>query len=216
MDEFLDWGGKILLAGGLGAVLGVEREMRARWAGVRTQSLVAMGAALLAGVGLELQGAGVDQSRIASQVVTGVGFIGAGVILKNGVNVVGLTTAATLWVSAGLGVAVGLGEWQAAVVTTVLAVFVVLVLRWIKPILPSPDRIRIEADYEAGHGTIGPLLRGLEDLQIPAEDVHVDDEAVEGVRRVTIELTTSDRDQLEILLERLRDRPEVRQIRTKE
>ena len=100
---------RILLALVLGSIIGAERQMRQRMAGLRTNALVAIGAALFVMVSAfesDPQGA----TRIASYVVSGIGFLGAGVIMREGINVRGLNTAATLWCSAAVGVLCGLGH----------------------------------------------------------------------------------------------------------
>lgn len=132
MDLFL----RVLLATGLGAALGLEREISDQPAGFRTHILVSLGAALftIAGAyGLSaLTGdpdTRFDPTRIAAQVVTGIGFLGAGAIIQQGVNVRGLTTAASLWVTAAIGLAVGLGNYQAAVMTTVVAIVALVLLK---------------------------------------------------------------------------------------
>jgi putative Mg2+ transporter-C (MgtC) family protein len=119
--------GQIATAAVLGAAIGLEREFGSQPAGLRTHMLVSLGAALftLAGVGLEHT----DPTRVAAQVVTGIGFLGGGAIFKEGVNVRGLTTAASLWVTAAIGLAVGLRAWEAAVVTTVLALAVLWLVK---------------------------------------------------------------------------------------
>lgn len=110
---------RLLAATGLAAVIGLERELNAQAAGFRTHVLVGLGAALFTVVGTGLPGS--DPTRIAAQVVTGIGFLGAGAILHSGVNVRGLTTAASLWVTAAAGVACGLGSLVTATVATLLA-----------------------------------------------------------------------------------------------
>ncbi|HTD05576.1 MgtC/SapB family protein [Undibacterium sp.] len=100
---------RVLLALTLGSIIGAERQMRQRMAGLRTNALVAAGACLfvtVSGFTGDLQG----QARIAAQVVSGIGFLGAGVIMREGLNVRGLNTAATLWCSAAIGVLTGLGH----------------------------------------------------------------------------------------------------------
>ncbi len=98
----------LLAAAALGGFIGLERELNAQRAGFRTHVLVALGAALFTTVGADV--AGSDPTRVAAQVVTGVGFLGAGAILRDSGGVHGLTTAASLWVTAGSGVACGLGR----------------------------------------------------------------------------------------------------------
>ena len=111
---------RIVVALGLGAVLGLERELRECPAGLRTHTLVCVGAALYTVLSLFFQGAYADPSRIAAQIVIGIGFIGGGVIFKSENKVIGLTTASTLWIAAAIGIAAGLGYF-------VLGAFVVLI-----------------------------------------------------------------------------------------
>jgi putative Mg2+ transporter-C (MgtC) family protein len=119
---------QIVVATVLGGAIGLEREMSAQPAGLRTHMLVSLGSALFTLVGADTMHT--DPTRIAAQVVTGVGFLGGGAILREGATVRGLTTAASLWMTAALGVAVGLQAWTAAVVTTIVGLVVLLIVRW--------------------------------------------------------------------------------------
>ena len=105
-----------------GALIGLERQRSNKSAGIRTNTLVAMGACMYVLVSVKLQPLdGTDPSRIISQIITGIGFLGAGVILHHKGSIRGLTTAATVWCSAGLGVLGGLGMfWELAICTTVI------------------------------------------------------------------------------------------------
>ena len=105
-DGFFHDAGLLLLAWFLGALLGAQREAQGRSAGLRTHALVCGAACLLT---LVSEGGAADKGRIAAQIVSGIGFLGAGVILRKGVSVRGLTTAATIWTAAALGIAVGFG-----------------------------------------------------------------------------------------------------------
>ena len=124
----LDFSLRIVLAVGLGAVIGIERQYRQRGAGLRTNALVAMGAAAFVTLSSLLLG---EQSptRIAAQVVSGIGFLGAGVILREGLNVRGLNTAATLWCSAAVGTLAGAGFLGAAIITATVVVAANVLLR---------------------------------------------------------------------------------------
>src|SRR5690348_11877594 len=119
---------RLALAGVLGGLIGLEREVREREAGLRTHLLVAVGAALftIAGAYGFDSARAIDPTRVAAQVVTGIGFLGAGAIIRQGFSVRGLTTAATLWVVAAVGLASGAGYYSGAVITTA----VVLVALW--------------------------------------------------------------------------------------
>ncbi|MDG0853185.1 MgtC/SapB family protein [Roseateles puraquae] len=121
---------RLLLAGVLGGVLGYERESRGKAAGVRTHMLVAMGAALFVLVPALGGMAVADMSRVIQGVVTGVGFLGAGAIIKHRSeeDVQGLTTAAGIWMTAAIGVACGLGRESTALLSTLLALAVLVVL----------------------------------------------------------------------------------------
>ncbi len=129
----LDLIGRLLLAAVLGAVIGVEREIHDHPAGIRTHLLVALGSALftvLSIVGFPSpDGSATDPSRVAAQIVTGIGFLGAGAILKYGPSVRGLTTAASLWAAAGIGMASGAGWPVLGIATTVIVLLSLWPLR---------------------------------------------------------------------------------------
>ena len=128
---------RILVAAVLGGLVGLERELSDQPAGLRTHILVVLGACLFTLVGaygLEAFEGGeaalrFDPTRIAAQVVSGIGFLGAGAILREGLNIRGLTTAAALWVTAAIGVAVALGYWVGASVTVVAALLALFGLK---------------------------------------------------------------------------------------
>lgn len=117
----------------IGAALGLNREMRGKPAGLRTHALVALGTALVTLTGIELSGHDGEfdsnsVSRVIQGIVAGIGFLGGGTILKadSGQHISGLTTAASLWVVACLGIACGVGLWQMAVVAVILALLVLI------------------------------------------------------------------------------------------
>jgi putative Mg2+ transporter-C (MgtC) family protein len=110
---------RLFVAAALGGAIGLERELRERQAGLRTHLVVCVGAALFTLVGAyAFTGPNTDPSRIAAQIVTGIGFLGAGAIIRQGLSVRGLTTAATLWLVAAIGMAAGAGYWAGAVIAT--------------------------------------------------------------------------------------------------
>ena len=129
---------RILLAAALGTVVGYEREHEGKPAGMRTHGMVALGAALFTVVSVHGFGAG-DPARVAAQIVTGVGFLGAGAILHQRGSVRGLTTAASLWVTAAIGTAVGLGMFT---ISTLTAGLVFLILRFGPRPTHEPERTR--------------------------------------------------------------------------
>src|SRR5688500_3391106 len=127
---------RLLLSVVLGAVLGFEREWRQKYAGLRTNILIALGSTLFTVMSIDLSvSSGGDPTRIAAQIVTGIGFLGAGAIMRTGGGVRGLTTASMIWVNAAIGVAVGGGEYRLAVIATAVALVVLVLLnpveRWI-------------------------------------------------------------------------------------
>lgn len=121
---------QMLLAIILGAAIGFEREVQGKAAGLRTYALVSLGSCLFTIVSAYgFSGAGVDPSRIAAQIVTGIGFIGAGVIFLREDVVYGLTTAAGLWISAAIGVAIGAGLYEVAIFATVISLLILTLLK---------------------------------------------------------------------------------------
>jgi putative Mg2+ transporter-C (MgtC) family protein len=122
---------RLFLAALLGGLIGLERESLNKAAGLRTHTLVSLGSCLIMLTSIEIfenvgHGTIGDPARIAAQVVSGIGFLGAGTILRSGFDIKGLTTAASLWVVASIGLAVGIGSYFAAIVTTTI-VFLILV-----------------------------------------------------------------------------------------
>ena len=119
---------RLVLAAALGGAIGLEREYRHKPAGLRTNMLIALGSALFALLSLEIGTGAGSPDRIAAQVVTGIGFLGAGAILRSGENVHGLTTAATIWVNAAIGMAAGVGAYSAAYAGAAITLVVLLIL----------------------------------------------------------------------------------------
>jgi putative Mg2+ transporter-C (MgtC) family protein len=142
---------RVVLAAALGGAIGLERELREREAGLRTHLLVSVGAALFTMVSAyawtdwhfsNRSGVVFDPTRIAAQIVSGIGFLGAGAIIRQGLSIRGLTTAATLWVVAAIGMASGVGYYEAAVVTTAL----VLVSLWPLRVLAYKMSVRFRPE----------------------------------------------------------------------
>jgi putative Mg2+ transporter-C (MgtC) family protein len=139
---------RLAIAAGFGMIIGIEREWREQAAGLRTHMLVCVGACLFTIVsafgfhGLS-GGRAADPSRVASNIVTGVGFLGAGAILREGISVRGLTTAASLWVVAAIGTGVGAGLYWESGAAAVITLIGLWALR------PFRRRIREATDREA-------------------------------------------------------------------
>ena len=113
---------RLLLAIGLGALIGFERELKKRPAGLRTHMLVSLGATVFAVTSLTFD---IEPARVAAGIVAGIGFLGAGTIIAHRGHIRGITSAATLWVVAGIGLAAGIGEYYIAIVSAI-AVFIIL------------------------------------------------------------------------------------------
>jgi putative Mg2+ transporter-C (MgtC) family protein len=131
-QQDLDLAVRLVVATFLGGLIGFERESNGKDAGVRTYSLVCLGSALFMILSFKIfemyraENAGLDPSRIAAQIVSGIGFLGAGAIMRFEKSVKGLTTAAGIWTAAGIGMACGLGLYHAALITTALALTILI------------------------------------------------------------------------------------------
>jgi putative Mg2+ transporter-C (MgtC) family protein len=179
---------RVVVAAGLGGAVGLERELREREAGFRTHLLVSVGSCLFTlvsayGFNEFLVGGGnvvrTDPTRIAAQIVTGVGFLGAGAIIRQGFSVRGLTTAATLWVVAAIGMASGAGYFSAAVITTALVLFSlwplrIFAFRVMTRFRPETDRLIVQ--LPSGESP-APLLEKLESLGGSLQTLEVGHEA---------------------------------------
>jgi len=131
----------LVLAVILGGAIGLERELQQKAAGLRTNILICAGAALFTELSLAMTVEFGDPSRIAAQIVTGVGFLGAGAIIQGRGIVTGLTTAATMWLVAAIGMAVGFGALLEATGTTLLVVLVLVALRPIERWIEKRKRL---------------------------------------------------------------------------
>jgi putative Mg2+ transporter-C (MgtC) family protein len=177
--ELLDALLRLGLALALGAAIGIERQWHQKMAGLRTNALVALGAGgFCVFSALVAQG---DPTRVAAQVVTGIGFLGAGVILREGVNVHGLNTAATLWCSAMVGTFAGGGFWIPSIVAAVLVVATNLLLR---PLVRRLNqRIFVTGDAET-HYTVELTCRGAEEAHMRLLLLRSLTDAGLGLRRI--------------------------------
>lgn len=174
----MDWVIRLGVAVALSGLIGFEREARQKAAGLRTHALVGLGATLFTLVGVSAFPGG-DSSRVAAQVVTGVGFLGAGAIFRSGPSVHGLTTAAGLWAVAAIGVVVGVGELLIATVATVGAVIVLYGLSVVETYM----RRRLEGDRFTATVTVR------RDANIPGivNVAHQIDDTVEHARVAVID-----------------------------
>lgn len=142
---------RLLAAAVLGGVVGIEREATNHAAGLRTNMLVALGSCLFTILSIygfpdSSGGVGRDPARLAAQIVSGIGFLGAGAVLQRRGSVRGLTTAAGIWLVAAIGMAAGAGSYFLAILTTVVALIVLVVLRPLAGLLGAPES---QEQYEA-------------------------------------------------------------------
>ena len=181
----LDISVRILVAAVFGALIGFEREIHEHPAGMRTHLLVSLGSALFTVVSIfgfvgvldPGQGSLPDPSRVAAQIVTGVGFLGAGAILKFGTSIRGLTTAASLWTTAAIGMAAGAAEYILAGVGTAIVLFSLWPLNWIVDRIHGPGtqtvhlRLRLQGLDAVGQISAAASSRRLEMAAIQSQRV---------------------------------------------
>lgn len=185
--------GRLLLACVLGASIGLEREIKRKAAGVRTNLLICMGSAFFTLLSAVLAGEITpDKGRVASNIVQGIGFLGAGVILHNRSRISGLTSAATIWVVASIGMACGAGLYPAAVVGTlivIVALQTVGILEWRANLKGFP------LIYEARGGDQTLMLQSILDAMDKAGErlTSVERDAIGPLQRVTFTLTATSR-----------------------
>ncbi|HJE24656.1 MAG TPA: MgtC/SapB family protein [Methylorubrum populi] len=218
--EALNSGISLLVAFGLGTLIGAERQYRQRTAGLRTAVLVAVGASAFVDLGMRLTG-GEGATRTVAYVISGIGFLGAGVIMKEGMNVRGLNTAATLWCSAAVGAFAGADLPLEACFVTVAVLAGNTLLR---PLVNLIDRIPIdeaatEATYEVQVTVAADvaglardlLVERLEEADYPVAGTEVEERGEEVVDVVaTLTATTVQSKELDAVVADLEKRPEVR------
>jgi putative Mg2+ transporter-C (MgtC) family protein len=209
---------RLALAAVLGGAIGAERELRDREAGFRTHLLVSVGAALFTLVSAYAwsdwafstrEGLVFDPTRIAAQIVSGIGFLGAGAIIRQGLSVRGLTTAATLWSVAAIGMAAGTGYYWAAVAATGLVLVTLWPLRLVAHRLFARLRTpegRLTVDLRSGTGA-GPVVTALEDAGGRLRSLQFAE--TEGRRRVIADVELAPQSSPDRLVSALMDAEEV-------
>ncbi|MBY0434027.1 MAG: MgtC/SapB family protein [Cyclobacteriaceae bacterium] len=137
---------RLLISFALGAAIGLEREYNSKAAGLRTMIMICLGSTIFTEISIMMGGTTPD--RIASNIVTGVGFLGAGVIFKDGLSITGITTATTIWISAALGMAVGAGEYFISVVSACVIIIVLSVFNKVQFFIEKLHQTRM---YKIGY-----------------------------------------------------------------
>ncbi|MBL7841236.1 MAG: MgtC/SapB family protein [Cyclobacteriaceae bacterium] len=140
MDFDLEIAFRLVLSFMIGTALGIEREYRSKAAGLRTMIVICLGSTIFTEISISIGGNSPD--RIASNIITGIGFLGAGVIFKDGLTISGITTATTIWISAALGMAVGAGEYMIAVVSSVVVLIVLTAFERVKLLIENYHQVR--------------------------------------------------------------------------
>jgi len=204
---------RLVLAMLVGGAVGLEREATGQIAGLRTHMSVALGAALFAVVSAYSFGEfigpradtnyQVDVTRVASNVVTGVGFLGGGAIIKLGASIRGLTTAASMWVTAAIGLAIGLGNYAAGFASAAALLFALTVLRgrrrWVRRFSRKREAVRLEVAVDGDVSVVFAVLNGFGPTALTARRGSAGWIVQADVRRTDVEA----------VLSRLADRPDV-------
>lgn len=181
---------RLLAACLLAGLIGYEREFSSRKpAGFRTHILVGLGAAVVMMTSefasQAFPEANLDPTRIGAQVVSGIGFLGAGAILRSGFSVKGLTTAASLWVVACVGIACGIGFYSGAVLTTVLVLAVLTLLKLLEDRLARRSRhVELQIEAKSGCIVIGDIQRIFTDMACSIRELHVEDDGADDIQQI--------------------------------
>lgn len=214
--------GELALAFALSAAIGLEREVRQKSAGLRTHTLVGVGAALIMLVSKygfsDVLGPHtvLDPSRVAAQIVSGIGFIGGGLIFVRRDAVRGLTTAAVVWVTAAVGMAAGAGLPVLALVVTAAHFLVILGFVPLAARIPGSTRmpVRVRLDYAAQRGTLRMVLERCTDLGFTVADLSTHHYDPDRPSRVTVNLTLQGADPVNDLVAALTEIEGVHHIAT--
>jgi len=225
MDVVFSWeiAFQLLLASLLGGLIGLEREVHGRPAGFRTHLLVSLGAALFVVTSVHFyqrfgnfsgQGpVGVDPGRIAAQVVAGIGFLGAGAIIREKASIRGLTTAACLWVAAAVGVAVGGGMYLAAIVVTFLAVVNLIFLKKLENRLKKDIYLRILVWSDDLDGQLLRIEMVLAECSMEVVSMGIEKDILARDIRFEVDVRSRTRGEFQLLTDRIAALEGVRRIR---
>ncbi len=204
---------RLALAAFLAACVGFEREKRGQTAGLRTHTILSVGAALAMYLSIMLAVPNYDPARIAAQVVSGIGFLGAGAILRYGANVKGLTTATSLWTVAIIGLATGAGYYVAAVMTTVLLLVVLVGLDWVEHrFIHSTTIFTVVVSANDRAGLLRDLKRGILQAGRSIISTHIARNIAKDITTLTFVVKTTSEDQTEQLVSDLSAIKGIKQV----
>ena len=157
---------KLVISLVIGAIIGGEREYRNKSAGLRTIILICLGSTLFTILSAKI-GDATGSSRVAANIVTGIGFLGAGAIMRSGLTISGMTTASTIWVAAALGMSVGVGEFGIAFYAMILAIIVLIVFSYLQKMLRFLNRtIELHLTFEPGRNEIDRVEKEMKGLDL--------------------------------------------------
>lgn len=189
------------IAAALGMLVGFERERQNQPAGLRTHTILAIGACLAMTISINLafqfvkQGYQGDPARLAAQVVSGIGFLGAGAILRYGTSVKGLTTATSLWTIAIVGLSVGAGHYVAGLATTAMLLIILVVLNVLeKKWIHSVETVNISVSAHSNPALVEDLLAMFKKMKKNVLSVSVDNDIASDMQTVTLVVKTMERD----------------------
>jgi len=192
---------RLLVALLVGGLIGLEREFKGKPAGIRTNMLMCIGSAMIMIISIEISKLGkgyADPGRIAAQVVTGIGFLGAGTIIRSKFHITGLTTAATIWVLSALGLAIGAGYITLAVIGAVFITITLTLMRYIEDAILRRRKTHILAiTLTPKEGILLKVLETFTSLKVISEALEVD--KTEDKWSLTLEYTCSEEKHSEIL-----------------
>ncbi len=216
MTSDLEMVGRLALATVLGGMIGMEREMRGQPAGLRTHMVVAIGACLIMMVSFyvhEQDPARSDPGRIAAQVVAGIGFLGAGAIIRFGMSIKGLTTAACLWTAAGIGLSVGCGYWRGALGATGFVLLATFVFEKIeKTILHGRSFRRFVIMAKDAPGLVGRVEGFLERRGLGIREVEIQRDVMGKKLQITLLATCEVKADIDALSREISDIGEVEKV----
>ena len=214
--------GRLLLGGVLGSIIGYERDLHGRPAGLRTHALVGLASSTFMVVStafVYFQGyghddlIGVDASRIAASVVSGIGFLAGGAILRTGITVQGLTTAAGLWLVAAIGLAAGGGMYLVSCVATLAGVVTLTVLRRLEDKVNDPMHHKLSLGFADEASAVTSATETLSQLDVKLSQVSYERDATSGRRTFEAMLSLPSTLRTEVLMEALEALPGVQRVR---
>lgn len=204
---------RILLAGAFGAVVGYERERRGQPAGLRTHAILSIGAALAMTLSINLAYPDNDPARLAAQVVSGIGFLGAGAIFRYGTSIKGLTTATSLWTTAMVGLATGAGLYLASAGTTVLLLIVLVWLEALeKRFIHQTVNLTVVVTANVRRGLLKDLKKVLNDPPRTITSTNFSKDVEQDLETVTLVVKTNTSDPTDDIMEELSDIKSVKRI----